>query len=264
MNDLATFFWNIFLVFTVICVALCIEAHFRYQNKRGIDDDSRFPGHYRYFGQSIRNDDHQIVGYELLLREFNDQDQQWQLPKHVTDYPLSQVVQAVKQIDTTVPTLAINMTTNQLLDFRADRFFNWILGVVDHQIIIELSAADLLTLNYFQRRQLQAYLLRIQHHQVRVVIEGVDSSSLMFKRIRPFLTVADYLKFNADAFNKSADHWIDVTLNQWKRQLSLYHVKPILGRVESQAQLDLADKLGINIRQGYVYDQPTPLNIVEQ
>lgn len=264
MNDLVTFFWNIFWVFTLICVALCIEAHFRYQNKRGIDDDSRFPGRYRYFGQSIRDAEHHIVGYELLLREYNPSDQQWQLPKHVTDYPLSQVVQAVKQIDTNVQTLAINMTTHQLLDFRADRFFNWILGVVNHQIIIELSAMDLISLNWFQRHQLKRYLQQINHRKVRVVIEGVDSSSWMFKRIRPFLENADFIKFNANAFNKSADHWIDVTLNQWKRQLNSYGVKPILGHVESQNQLDLADKLGINIRQGYIYDQPTPLNIVNK
>ena len=38
MNDLKTFLWWVFVIFTLICIFLCIEAHFRYRNKKGIDD----------------------------------------------------------------------------------------------------------------------------------------------------------------------------------------------------------------------------------
>lgn len=260
MNELAQFFWYIFVVFTVISLLLCVEAHFHYRNKRGIDDDQDFRGHYRYFGQSIRNRHRQIIGYELLLREYDPATKKWRLPKQVDYFPLSRVVHTVQQVEpdlpTTIRTLALNMTKDQLLDFRAERFFNWILGIVNQHVMIELNANDLITSNWLERIRLLRRLRRIDRRKIKVVVENVDSSNRMFKALRPYLGETDYLKFEASAFNKSATHWIDVTLNQWKQQLQFYKVEPVLGRVESDDQQHLADQLGIPFRQGYLYDRP--------
>lgn len=260
MSDLIRFCWWIFIIFTTFSLLLCIEARWRYRRKRGIDDDENFHGRYRYFGQTIRSGQRQVIGYELLLREYDGSTGKWHLPNRVSDFPLSRVVQAVQKVDQQLEsqetTLALNMTSSQLLDFRADHFFNWVVGVVDDQILIELNAHDLCDCPWWSRLRLKHRLKQIDHRRIKVVVEGVDSSSRTRRLLRPYLLSVDYLKFNAKAFNKSANHWIDVTLNQWKQYLAKSNVQPVLGRIEEPGQEQLADQLGIKLRQGYIYDQP--------
>lgn len=53
MTELRIFLWWVFVTFTIICLAFCIEAHVRYRTKRGIDDDQGFDSRYEYFGQPV-------------------------------------------------------------------------------------------------------------------------------------------------------------------------------------------------------------------
>ena len=38
MASFENFLWWIFIIFTLICGGFCIEAHYRYKNKNGIED----------------------------------------------------------------------------------------------------------------------------------------------------------------------------------------------------------------------------------
>lgn len=261
MTELKTFLWWVFVVFTAICLAFCIEARIRYRTKRGIDDDRGFDHHYEYFGQPIYDQAGKVYGYELLLRAFDPQQKRWYLPKDVVDFPLSRMVHAVSEIDPyimpTIRVLALNMTVNQINDFRAEYFFKWARGMIgDRQLSVELNAVDVCRAHFFQRRRMRAVLRQLDHAHIKVTIENVNSTKRMFKRLKSFLPVVDYLKFDVSTFNKSADHWIDITLAQWQRRAQNYEVVPMVGKVEDPAQVQLADQLGIDLRQGYVYGRP--------
>ena len=51
MASFENFLWWIFIIFTLICGGFCIEAHYRYKNKNGIDNEYKFSNKYKYFGQ---------------------------------------------------------------------------------------------------------------------------------------------------------------------------------------------------------------------
>lgn len=265
MIDLRLFLLSVFLFFTLICLLLCIEAHFRYQNKVGIDQDKGFSRQYEYFGQPVYNQDHTIIGYELLLREYDQHQQKWRLPRNVIDFPLSKVVNTIEKIDPqilkSIQSLALNMTVSQLLDFRSTYFFQWVLSVIhQRQLIVEIDAANIRQSGFLRRRFLIHLLKTLNHDQIKIEIENVDSSHRTYYLLRPFLPYIDYLKFNIHTFRKSKNHWIDITLAQWQRRAQHHHITTIVGKVEAAEQVALADQLGIDLRQGFAYGKPELLS----
>lgn len=264
MNDLKIFLWSVFLIFTLICVAFCIEAHLRYHNRRGIDEDKDFSGEYQYFVQTISNRHGAVIGYELLLRELDAATQQWRLPNDVVHFPLSKMVEVIKKLvprlHPTITLLSMNMTVRQLTDFRADYFLRWVNSLInDQDLVVEIDAHDILTAGLIRRRHLLHFLKNRDRRQVKVTVENVDSARKSYLLLQQFLPYIDYLKLNARAFRKSETHWIDVTLAQWQRQLAKYKVTPVVGRVEDADQVALANRLNINLRQGYHYGRPQSL-----
>lgn len=256
----------IWVVFTITCLGFCLEAHLRYHHKRGIDAEEDFHGRYKYFVQAIYDHDQQPIGYELLLREYDQSRQAWYLPTNIVFFPLSKMIAAIQalmpRLTGRTQLLGLNMTVNQLTDFRAAYFFRWVVGITGsahEQISIEVDAHELIATNWVQRLVIRRLLAQAPA-RIKFMIENVDSSRQMYRKLRPFLTHSDYLKFNATAFNKSADHWIDVTLAQWQSRLEAYGVVPIVGKVEEPGQMQLADQLQINYRQGYGYGHPQDLD----
>lgn len=265
MIRLSLFLLSVFLFFTLICLLFCIEAHFRYQNKVGIDQDKGFASRYEYFGQPIYDHQKVVIGYELLLREFDSAKKKWRLPKNVDNFPLSRIVYTINKIDpqiiNSIRSLALNMTVSQLLDFRSNYFFKWALSTIHHkQLVVEIDASDIRHSNFIKRYRLLHLLKTVDQQNIKVTIENVDSSRRTYRLLRPFLPYIDYLKFNIHAFNKSANHWIDITLAQWQRRARANHILPIVGKIEDQDQVTLIDQLGIDLRQGYAYGQPELLN----
>lgn len=263
MTDLAIFLWHVFLVFALICLLFCIESSLRYRHKRGIDDDHDFHSHYDYFGQPVYDQNDHLYGYELLLREFNQRTRQWQLPHDVVDFPLSKMVETIQRDVVRlkrVRVLALNMTVSQLIDFRAEYFFSWVLGLIgETQLTVEIGADDIMKAGFFRRRQLLHILRTLRPSTVQFTIENIDSSRQTYVILRQFLPYVDYAKFNIHAFKKSKNHWIDITLAQWQRRARQFNVAVAASKVEIPAQIKLLNQLHIGIRQGYAYGGPQRL-----
>lgn len=260
MHDLAILLWRVFLVFTGICLAFCIEAFLRYRHKRGIDNEMGFNERYQYFGQPIYNHQ-QLYGYELLLREYNPHQQKWQLPSNVDDFPLSKMVTTLEQVAGRLPEsihyLSLNMTVSQLTDFRSQYFFRWAQELVGQaDLAVELRADDIISANIIQRHQLMNLLKYLGPTKVSVTVENVDSSAETYHLLRRFLPYLDYVKFNIRDFKKSPHHWIDITLAQWQRRAQRYHVDTAVGMVEAPAQIQLLNQLDIGLREGFAYGRP--------
>lgn len=265
MIDLRLFLLSVFLFFTLICLLLCIEAHFRYRNKVGIDQDRGFSKQYEYFGQPVYNHNNIVIGYELLLREFDRGHQKWRLPNNVVNFPLSKIVYTIDKIDQqiikSIQVLALNMTVSQLLDFRSAYFFQWVLSVIHQkQLVVEIDASNIRQTNLFQRYRLIHLLKGLNHDRIKVEVENVDSSYRTYRLLRPVLPYIDYLKFNIHTFHKSKSHWIDITLAQWQHRAREHHIISIAGKIEATDQLALVNQLGIDLRQGYAYGHPELLN----
>lgn len=220
MADLRIFLWRIFVGFTLLCLAFCVEACLRYRHKRGIDDEAGFSKRYEYFGQPVRDQKDQLYGYELLLREFNRQTRQWQLPHNVVDFPLSKMVTTIQhyadKLAEPIHTLALNMTVSQLIDFRSRYFFSWVQGLIgDTHLTVEIGAEDIVKAGFFRRRQLLRVLRAMQGSKISFTLENIDSSRKIYVLLRQFLPYVDYAKGNIRSFKKSPSHWIDITLAQW-------------------------------------------------
>lgn len=261
MTELAIFLWHVFLIFTVICLAFCLEAFLRYRHKRGIDDESGFNSRYDYFGQPVYDQNKHLYGYELLLREFNPRTRQWQLPHDVVGFPLSKMVATIKgdtaKLVGQIQVLALNMTVSQLIDFRAEYFFSWVLGLLGKtQLTVEIDARDIMKAGFFRRRQLLHILRTLRSSTVTFTIENIDSSRQTYVILRQFLPYIDYAKVDIHAFKKSPNHWIDITLAQWQRRAQQFGVAVAASKVEIPAQVQLLNQLNIGIRQGYAYGGP--------
>lgn len=269
MTELKLFLWWTFVLFSLVCLAFCIEAYIRYRPKRGIDDERGFASKYEYFGQPIYDHHGQLYGYELLLREFDPGAEKWRLPSDAVNFPLNRMVAAISEIDpyltTTTQVVALNMTVSQLADFRAAYFFRWVRGRIgNRRLSIEVAATDICRSSHAQRRRMRSLLKLLDQLHIKVTIENVDSTWQTYIRLKPFLPYIDYLKFDAQAFNKTADHWIDVTLAQWQRRVRAYEIIPIVGKIEEPQQAQLVDQLKISLRQGYVYGQPNRVRLGER
>lgn len=264
MDRLILILTTIFIVFTIICILFCIESYFRYRRKVGVDEDKEYTSKYQYFAQAIYGEDDELSGYELLIREHNPETKKWQLPKDVDDFPLNLVAEAIENqrhqfTDNKIKFIAINMTVGQLADYRAVNFLNWVMGVLpEKNIVLELDNKDVLNSNQFRRQLLMRDLKILAREQpnIKVTIEDVDSSKESYRKLTRFLPWIDYIKFDADTFNKSKDHWIDVTLAQWQRKLKKYHTQVVLGKIETESQDALAKQLNVNLREGYLYQKP--------
>lgn len=264
MTDLAIFLWRVFLVFALICLAFCVEASLRYRHKRGIDDEHNFQSRYEYFGQPVYDHNDHLFGYELLLREFNRKTRQWQLPNDVVDFPLSKMVGTIQRdmakLKQPIQYLALNMTVSQLIDFRTEYFFQWVLGMIgDTHLSVEISADDIMKSGRIRRHQLLHILKILQKSTVNFTIENIDSSRQSYMVLRKFLPYIDYAKFNIHAFKKSENHWIDITLAQWQRRAKQFGVAVAASKIEVPAQVKLLNQLHIDIREGYAYGGPQRL-----
>lgn len=265
MRSLAILLWWIFVVFTILSILACIESWIHYHRKPGIDTGDDQNGRYRYFVQSIRDRQSHVVGYALLLREYDEQSKQWHLPERVADFPLSRVISVIQDLKPYLKSadtfITLNVTATQVLDFRISRFIGWAQDVLpDQRLVFEISVSEFLQSGYTKRRRLNQQLKEITSQGVSIIIEDVDSSMRTYLLLRDFLPNIQYLKFKAQAFNKSQDHWIDVTLGMWQKQLQNYHIQMILEQVENPEQSRLADQLGIPYRQGYLYDRPRDIS----
>ena len=172
MASFETFLWWIFIIFTLICGGFCIEAHYRYKNKNGIDNEYKFSNKYKYFGQPVYDKQNKIHGYELLLREYNQHTNKWQLPRNVVDFPLSKIVSTIQEINPQlkdITNLSLNMTVSQITDFRAEYFFTWVLGTTNiKQLVIELDTNDIRRANIFKRKEILHMFKKLQHPQIKI------------------------------------------------------------------------------------------------
>lgn len=110
---------------------------------------------------------------------------------------MSKIVEIIQRIDLNdgqpLRSLALNMTVSQMVDYHADYFFTWVLGIVDVQkLIVEINKDDILSANYVQQLKLRRTLKKLSQSKICVAIENVDSSTQTYDRLRKFLPYTEH------------------------------------------------------------------------
>lgn len=262
MTESAWELFKIWLLLTLLALSCCGVGWWYYRQRQGIDIGDDHNVQYRYHVQAIYDQAQTMVGYELLLRSFDQSSQRWQLPQRVATFPLTQMVAQLQRLQAclkpTVKIIALNLTVAQVADFRALQFVQWSQSIIgpQRQLVLEIDAVAIHVLTPWQKWRFKRQLQRLKMSGVAISIEDIDATKRTYQSLRPLLTEVDYLKFAAGAFKKSADHWLDLTLGDWQRHAKRLGVTLVLAKVQDGTQDTLAQRLQIPYRQGYWYSAP--------
>jgi len=126
-------------------------------------------------------------------------------------------------------------------------------GAPQHQLIIELTERDA-GLSILDTTLIDAAEF-VTGQGLKLSLDDVGSGENQFEFLQPLLPFAVELKFALQNFNATAqDSYQQLVF--W-HQLALSEAKDfVLEGIESAADLALADRLAVNLLQGYYYERP--------
>ncbi|AVK63735.1 EAL domain-containing protein [Lactobacillus sp. CBA3606] len=211
---------------------------------------------YRFFVQpQVDRNQKSIFGYELLLRK--ETHGQWAVPATFTELPLMKQASLLEELagqlatKTTNRVLALNLNREQAEDER-------MLGTIIYlkkrlnpaALTIELTESPTVT-------EIQKYSMLFRQYGIKLSIDDVGTGSNTFDNIEPVLPFVDQIKFAMQNLRMSgkADQ-IPTALAFWQTIAKQYHLDLILEGVEDEQDQAMAQQLGIELHQGYLYGKP--------
>ncbi|MFD1317044.1 EAL domain-containing protein [Loigolactobacillus zhaoyuanensis] len=213
---------------------------------------------YRFFRQArYSQEDHKVNGYELLLREQIAGN--WRVPAEFNTIEsalwVELAVAAIQNLAVDAK-VAINLDHDQFVDERLLQAMVEIQRQIGKkQLLVEITeranglliagndivcAANFLTMN-----------------GVRVSLDDVGSGQNQFELVRILLPYATEMKFALQNFagkRPLARH----ELYFWRQLADKADKHFVLEGIETPADVTLANRLAIDLRQGYFYSRPQP------
>ncbi|KRN94216.1 EAL domain-containing protein [Pediococcus stilesii] len=250
-------FWTAIIIYGItLLIVVMYYWNTRYKGSNYLRNDE-IP--LRYFIQKQVDGSGKTIGYECLLRTQNEQGK-WVLPKDLESLPLQRVIflleKTFESLSNEHLTVSINLTYNQIMsrDFRY--FVRWaITKVAPMRFAVEFSA-DELNRN-FNKRRLRHQIQMGRSYGMRFAINNVGSSLNDLKRTEWLLPETDILKASMSSFRKeSPDEWLDLNLQFWNKLAKENQIELILVGIENDEDEQLAEKLQIDSRQGYLFGRP--------
>jgi len=228
----------------------------RDQENPVVDAGERQLKRYRLFRQGCYDRRRNVIdAYELLLRE--QVAQKWQLPLDFSVLTPEVFAQTVAEAIAHLPG-----KTKAMINLDHDQFVNRQMlqalvavqqGAPQHQLIIELTERDA-GLSILDTTLIDAAEF-VTGQGLKLSLDDVGSGENQFEFLQPLLPFAVELKFALQNFNATAqDSYQQLVF--W-HQLALSEAKDfVLEGIESAADLALADRLAVNLLQGYYYERP--------
>lgn len=211
----------------------------------------------RYFIQETVGDHGQVIGYECLLRQRNQN--KWTLPGEL-DVPLQRVISLLEETFKSLPReqmrLSINLEVSQILSPEFSYFVRWAISKIDPMsLIIEYAPTGSLT--RFTQRRLKSQIEQAQYYGMEFCIDDADATQEFYDRIEWLLPITDQVKCVMDEFRKKdPTQWLDLNLQSWNKLAQKWNFEMILTRVENPEDEDLAQQLQIGELQGYRFGKP--------
>lgn len=213
---------------------------------------------YRFFVQpQIDQHDHQVIGYEALLRQ-QQRDQSWSLPRSFTAISVADQIKLLEEtaatlnVAATQQALAFNLNNRQLRDpFTLGAILVFKKQLAQVALSIELTEAPSL-------EELVLFSTVLHQYDIKVIIDDVGTGSNTYPNIQHLLPYVDAIKFAMQ--NLRATHNADQIPHElafWSNIAKTYRLGLVLEGVENAADQALAKKYGITIHQGYLYGKPS-------
>lgn len=236
-----------------------------YRRRTEFEVEARNLREYRYFIQPFFRSDESRIGCELIFREFDHQTKKWVTPYNIKHFPLDRLIIAVKDIQSLMPgdsnSISINMTVSQCVDYRAEYFFKWVIGILDNQKLnVEINANELMHLNKWEQWRMKKILLEMDDLGVLVTVRNIGSEEDYYRKLSPYASFVDHYCISAHRFNPHKT----LLMKKWQMLAQQYQKPLVLTGIDTVQANNFADEFNIKIRQGFYYSSPAPVRSMAQ
>lgn len=218
----------------------------------------------RYFIQpQVNGATNTIFGYELLMKHFENH--QWRPPRLFADIPAAVIadtlIRTTQKLALKIGTVAINLNRTQLLN---PAIIEAVITAQDQlrplRLTIELTEepGDLdISLD-----QLMDQLNKLLARGIELSLDDVGSGINQLAQVEPLFSLASELKFALQNLAVPlTDMKVQDQVKTWYQLAKQQRCRFILEGIETTQEAQLADELGIDLRQGYYYGRPHILKL---
>ena len=210
---------------------------------------------YKYFAQPINNlGTNRTILYELLLRQWDERQQTWRIPATFEIAP----TELIQLLDCAIQELnnhhvSINLTARQFAnpDFQVAISHYVQTHLLPRELTVELVATPELS-------ELQQLSVGYRAAGILLAFDDVGSDNL-FQQIKMMLPYVDTVKFalqNMRPLGTPTTDAIVSTLKFWFDKAEEQQMLFAFEGIESAADVQLANHLGITRGQGYYFAKP--------
>ena len=199
-----------------------------------------------------------IIGYEMLLKEHTPDG--WRVPTSfdsITPQNWTElVVASTKLLSLKIHSVSVNLDRRQLMNDDIAK------SVIDAQermrpmrVVVELT--ERVGKVPFTNAELIPQIQQFTNRGMDFSLDDVDSGDNHYNNIKDLLPYADEIKFALQNFKQGLmSPNIRQELDTWLGITHQYNQRLVLEGIEDEVGDDIANEMGINIRQGYYYGKP--------
>ncbi|MFD0898071.1 EAL domain-containing protein [Loigolactobacillus binensis] len=219
---------------------------------------------YRYFIQPQLNKINKtLIGYELLMKKRTTAG--WRPPKHFSDIPAKIIadtlIATTEQLALKIGSVSVNLNRTQLMDPQITQ------AIIRSQallrpvkLIVELTEepGD----EHWPTTQLLAQIEKFTLRGMEISLDDVGTGENNLTQIKALLPYTTEIKFALQDFSESfQDEAFQQNVIFWRDLAAKHNLRFILEGIENAADDAIADRLAIDIRQGYYYGKPHLLKL---
>ena len=219
---------------------------------------------FRFFIQpQINTKTQDIVGYELLMKEYRDGC--WQMPTSFLDIPARVIadtlVKTADKLSVAVGSVSVNVNRHQIQDEKLIQALTIAQKVVRPvRLIIELIENDVIP------AVPNAELIKTAQHLndlgIEFCLDDVGSGINTWPEIEPLLPFTSELKYALQNYKENLDQAeTKQTVSFWRDLAQKHSLRFVLEGIDNESDNDWADSMQIDLRQGYYYGKPRLMKI---
>ncbi|TGD24515.1 EAL domain-containing protein [Companilactobacillus suantsaicola] len=219
---------------------------------------------YRYFIQpQLDTVNNSLIGYELLMKEKKPEG--WRPPLNFSEVPshtMAEVLIATTKIlSLKIGSVSVNINRNQLMDKEVRA------AILEAQkilrplrLVVELTE-DTPAQNWSNEEYI-SLIKEFIDYGMDFSLDDCGTGVNQLDQIKNMIPLAAEIKFAIQNFGeKLRDPDIESKVIFWRDICEKENMRFILEGIEDEKDDKLADKLGINLRQGYYYGKPRLLKL---
>jgi len=221
---------------------------------------------YRYFIQPQLNVyNHSLIGYELLMKTWVGD--HWEPPVSFSDLPASLIadtlVESAKKLSLKIGSVSVNVNRTQIIDGKLIAALIAAQGILRPvRLVVELIEEPV-TPDVPMAKLLEVASV-ITDLGIEFSLDDVGTGDNVWPTIEPLLPFASELKY---ALQNGHEHLDMASADEhvafWQKLAADHAMRFILEGVENDADDFWANKMEIDLRQGYYYGKPHLLKLAD-